>query len=263
MAIVSEHAPGSPCWFELGTTNQSGAKQFYTELLGWTAVDMPMGPDEFYTMFQLEGHDVGAGYTLPKKLLDAGVPPHWGVYFATPNVDEYAAKVTALGGSLVQPPFDVMDVGRMSICKDPGGAVFSLWQPKKHRGALIIGQNNAVCWSELATPDSAQARKFYSELFGWQTKSSANMETYIEFSVAGEPRGGLLQMDAQWAGIPSHWGIYFMAADCDALTAKAKSLGATVRHGPFTAPGVGRIAMMADPQGAGFSLITLTPPGKG
>jgi predicted enzyme related to lactoylglutathione lyase len=68
-------------------------------------------------------------------------------------------------------------------------------------------------------------------------------------------------MDDQWKGAPSQWGVYFHVADCDAAVAKARDLGATVRYGPFSAPGVGRMAMLADPQGATFSLITLdTPP---
>ena len=83
------------------------------------------------------------------------------------------------------------------------------------------------------------------------------MPTYIEFCVDGQPRGGLLPMDEDWKGIPSHWGIYFMVASCDEVVAKAKEIGAVVRYGPFSAPGVGRIAMLADPQGAGFSIITL------
>jgi hypothetical protein len=101
-------------------------------------------------------------------------------------------------------------------------------------------------------------REFYTALFGWQTKGAANMATYIEFSAGGVPRGGLMPMDEQWKGIPSHWGIYFLVADCDAATTQAKDLGAQVRMGPFSAPGVGRMAMLTDPQGAGFSLITLT-----
>lgn len=257
MASVNEYAPGAPCWFELGTTDQSAAKQFYSQLFGWSVNDNPMGPGEFYTMFQMDGHDVCAAYTLQPKIVEQGVPPHWNVYFAAPNVDEATAKIAGLGGAVVQPPFDVMDVGRMSICKDPGDALFSLWQPKRHGGAGVTGQNNSVCWTELATWDTAKARDFYTGLFGWETKGSANMPTYIEFCVGGQPRGGLLPMDEQWKGIPPHWGIYFMVANCDAVAAKAKEIGAAVRYGPFSAPGVGRITMLADPQGAGFSIITL------
>jgi hypothetical protein len=259
MPFVTEHPPGAPCWFELGVTDQAAAKHFYTQLFGWEAVDYPMGPGQFYTMFKLDGHDAGAAYTLPAELAAQGVPPHWRVYFATASADESAAKVAQLGGAVVHAPFDVMGAGRMAICKDPGDAVFTLWEPKAHKGAGVIGQDNAVCWTELATWDTGKARSFYEALCGWSTRGSANMPTYIEFSVAGSPRGGLLPMDEQWKGIPSHWGIYFRVADCDAAVAKAKELGATVRYGPFDAPGVGRMAMLADPQGAGFSVITLMP----
>ena len=257
MAIVTEHASGAPCWFELGTTNQSAAKDFYTKVFGWGVVDFPMGPNEFYTMFKLDGNDVGAAYTLSPKILEQGVPSHWNVYFATPDVDASTEKVKALGGTVIQPSFDVMDVGRMSICQDPGGAVFCLWQKKRHFGAGVIGQDNAVCWSELATRDTAKARDFYTGLFGWETKGAANMATYVEYYAGGQPRGGLLPMDDNWGNVPSHWGIYFQVADCDGTVAKIVELGGKVRHGPFDAPGVGRMAMMADPQGAGFSVIKL------
>jgi predicted enzyme related to lactoylglutathione lyase len=121
----------------------------------------------------------------------------------------------------------------------------------------VINENNAVCWSELATWDTGQARDFYIGMFGWKTQSSANMASYIEFISGGLARGGLLPMDDDWKGIPSHWAIYVLVEDCDAAAAKVRELGGTVRHGPFSAPGVGRIAMLADPQGAGFSVITL------
>jgi predicted enzyme related to lactoylglutathione lyase len=257
MADVPDYSLGTPCWFELGTTDQTAAKQFYGQLFGWSAQDYPMGPDEFYTMLRLNGRDAGAAYTLSAKLLEQGIKAHWNLYFATPDVDASAALVSKLGGALIQPPFDVMDAGRMAICKDPGGAMFSLWQGKRHRGAAVLNENNAVCWSELATRDTGQARDFYIGMFGWKTQSSANMSSYIEFIAGGLARGGLLPMDDDWKGIPSHWAIYVLVEDCDAAAAKVRELGGTVRHGPFSAPGVGRIAMLADPQGAAFSVITL------
>ena len=141
MAVVEKYSLGTPCWFELGTTDQTAAKQFYSQLLGWSSKDDPMGPDEFYTMFQLNGHDTGAAYTLPARLVAQGVGPHWNVYFAAPDVDLSAARVSGLGGVVVQPPFDVPDAGRMAICQDPGGASFSLWQARRNPGAAVIDVN--------------------------------------------------------------------------------------------------------------------------
>ena len=248
---------GAPCWFELATTDQDGAKTFYTELFGWDTKDSPMGPDAVYTMWKKGERDVGGGYKLMPDMLQQGIPPHWMVYFMTPNADECAAKVAALDGKVLQGPFDVMTHGRMAVCQDPTGAVFSIWQPNTHPGATAMGEDGTVCWSELMTRDAQSARRFYTDLFGWSTKGSAGMAEYIEFSAGGESRGGIMPMDEQFQGIPPHWGIYFMVNDCDASVARAKEMGGVVRHGPFDAPGVGRIAIMADPQGAGFSLITL------
>lgn len=261
MATIHEYSLGTPCWFELGTTDQAAAKDFYGQILGWAPQDFAMGPNEFYTMFQLGGRSAGATYTLPPKLTAQGVGPHWNVYFATPDVDASAAKVPELGGTVVQPPFEVMDMGRMSICKDPGGAMFSLWQARHHIGASVVNENNAVGWCELVTRDPEQAREFYTGLFGWKIKESAIMATYLEFSTDGQERGGLLPMGEEWGVAQSHWGLYFVVADCDATAVKATELGATVRFGPFSAPGVGRIASLADPQGATFSLITLEQAG--
>ena len=72
----SQPKTGSFCWLELGTTDQNAAKKFYTGLLGWSADDMPMGPDMIYTMFRLDGKDVGGGYRLMKDQVDNHVPPH-------------------------------------------------------------------------------------------------------------------------------------------------------------------------------------------
>ncbi len=261
MAIVNGYSLGTPCWFELATTDQPAAKEFYSQVFGWHPEDIPMGPGEFYTMFQLDGRSVASAYTLPPKLVTAGGGARWNLYFATPDVDATTAKVTELGGTVVQPPFDVMGEGRMSNCKDPGGARFSLWQAKRHIGAGVINENNAVGWSELATRNTEQAREFYTGLFGWKTKGAASMETYVEFSTDGQDRGGLLPMGPEWGTAEPHWGIYIVVADCDATVAKAKQLGATVRFGPFNAPGVGRIAALGDPQDAGLALITLEKAG--
>ncbi len=260
MPIINEHPLGAPCWFELATSDPAAAKHFYTELFGWSVQDNPMGPNEVYTIYRLDGRDVGASYTLQPEMIQQGIPPNWGVYFATPDVEATAAKVAELGGTVVMKPFDVMENGRMALIQDPGHATFSLWQANAHKGVGVFNENNAVCWAELATWDTAKARDFYTGLFGWQTKGAASMATYIEYSVAGTPYGGLLPMDENWGKMPSFWAIYFKVADCDAAAAKVTALGGSARMPPFDAPGVGRIAAMVDPQGASFYLITLKHP---
>ena len=80
MPNIDKHAPGSFSWIELATTDQPAAKAFYSGLFGWESADFPMGPDQFYTMFRLEGRDAAAGYTIHGPMKEQGVPPHWGLY---------------------------------------------------------------------------------------------------------------------------------------------------------------------------------------
>lgn len=257
MSTNTQHSHGSPCWFELATTDQSAAKEFYQSLLGWTSHDSPMTGGT-YTMFFLNGQSTGAAYTMMPDMAKQGIPPHWMIYFAVMDADASAARVKELGGEVKMGPFDVMTYGRMVVCGDPAGAVFSLWQARDHKGAQVFGELNSVCWVELASPDIKKSEEFYSALLGWKVHPSSGPHAYGEIETGGERKGGLLQMNEQWKGIPPHWGQYFLVADCDAMAEKVKQLGGKICHGPFDAPGVGRIAVASDGQGAMFSLIKLT-----
>jgi predicted enzyme related to lactoylglutathione lyase len=65
-------------------------------------------------------------------------------------------------------------------------------------------------------------------------------------------------MDENWPeGLPTHWGVYFNVADCDATAAKATELGGSVHVPPTDIPNVGRFAMIEDPTGAHFYAIAL------
>jgi uncharacterized protein len=254
--MTMQHAMGSPSWFELATSDQAGAKTFYGALFGWTAQDNPMGDGSVYTMFQLQGRDVAAAYTMMVEQREQGVPPNWGVYFSVDDADAIAAKAGVSGGQVHMPPFDVEDYVRMAVCADPEGAAFSLYQPKQHSGVAAIREANAICWAELATRDIARAEAFYTGLFGWQMQDHVGSPTaYRMFGNADGMLGGLLQMTAEWGEMPSHWSIYIQVEDVDAIVANAQSLGGTLCFPAFDAPGVGRIARIDDPAGAGFYVI--------
>src|SRR6266446_9393378 len=139
MTHIDKHPPGSFCWIELATTDQKAAKDFYSSLFGWSPQDSPIGPSEFYTIFKLEGRDAAAGYTLREDQRTHGVPPNWMIYITVDSADQAAAKAKQLGGSVVMPPFDVMDLGRMAVIQDPAGAHFCMWQAAKNTGIGIAG----------------------------------------------------------------------------------------------------------------------------
>src|SRR5436189_5261595 len=168
MPNIEKHAPGAFCWAELATTDQNAAINFYSKIFGWSANNMPMGPNDCYTIFRLEGRDAAACCTLRPEELSQGVPPHWKLYVAGQSADATAARATELGGTVLAPPFDVFDAGRMAVVQDPTGAVFCTWQPQHYQGMAILNEHDSFCWADLATRDQAAASRFYSNLFGWE-----------------------------------------------------------------------------------------------
>lgn len=258
MTEMTSYKPGTFCWVDLATTDAEAAKKFYTALFGWAAVDMPAGPDMIYTMCQIDGKDVAALYQQGPE--EQGVPPHWNSYVSVASADEIAPKVTALGGTVVGGPFDVMDAGRMTLLLDPESVFLGAWQPGKHIGARLVNQPGAFCWNELATRDVAKASAFYTKLFGWETETQdmAGMP-YTTLMNKGGMNGGMMPMAPEQADMPAHWLVYFAVADCDASVEKVKSLGGQGLMPPFDTP-AGRIAIMQDPQGAAFGIIKLPNP---
>ena len=253
------HASGSPVWFELATNDQAAARKFYADVFGWESSDSPPFPDgSVYTSFQLGGRDVGACYTMMAGQAAQGVPPNWCTYFKVDDVDATVAEVRATGGQVLVEPYDVMGLLRMAACTDPEGAAFSLAQLRTHTGAGAVRENNAVCWVELATRDLPRAEAFYRGLFGWQTTDFPNSPTpYRLYSNGDGTLGGLMAMDEQWGDMPSHWSIYVQVEDVDATAGRAEAAGGKLCFPAFDVPGVGRIARIIDPSGAGFYVIKL------
>jgi hypothetical protein len=251
----TSHAPGTFCWPELATTDQKGASAFYRGLFGWDVKDQPIGPTETYTMFKMRDLEAAAAYTMRPEERKGGAPPHWNAYVSVVNADDTVKRAQAVGAKVLAPPFDVMDAGRMSVLQDPTGAVISIWQPNRHVGAKILREPGALGWTELLTNDPAAAEKFYTQLFGWKAKKGGD---YTEFSVGATPDAGMMKIDERWGNVPPHWSPYFQVNDCDGTATKAKELGGRVNVPPSDIENVGRFAMLADPQGAAFSVIKIT-----
>jgi predicted enzyme related to lactoylglutathione lyase len=215
-----------------------------------------MGPQGVYTIFQSDGSDVAALYTMreeEKKM----APPHWNAYVSVESADKAAARAKELGGTAIMEPFDVMEHGRMAILMDPTDAVFQVWEPRKNIGVGKIDEPNSLCWTELMTKDAAKAGDFYSKLFPWKTEamSMPNAPPYTLFKRGEAGAGGMMQIQPEMGPIPSHWLSYFMVDDCDVETAKAQAEGAQILVPAQNVPNVGRFVILKDPQGAAIGLL--------
>jgi predicted enzyme related to lactoylglutathione lyase len=255
MTVVAAHAPGTFCWADLGTTDAADAKRFYTELFGWSFEDRPMGEGASYTMFRLGGNAVAALYQQDPQQAQQ-TPPNWLSYVSVESADRSAERTRTLGGMVLMDPFDVFDVGRMTMIQDPSGAVVALWEPRRHIGAGVVGEPNTLCWNELATTDTERAGAFYRELFAWGTEVRPMRGfLYTRFTQDGESKGGMMAITPEWGPVPPHWLIYFAVDDCGGRAEAVARLGGRLRVPPTEVPGVGRFAVAQDPQGAVFAII--------
>jgi predicted enzyme related to lactoylglutathione lyase len=252
MPEFTKYAPGTPAWVDLGTKDVGAAARFYTDLFGWDAEDLGEEAGH-YTMMKLRGKNVAAVSPLMSEMQ----PVAWSTYLATDDVDETARKVKAAGGTVVSEPFDVFDSGRMAVFIDPTGAAILAWQANRHTGAELANEPNTLLWNELYTPDLEKAKTFYKAAFGLESESVPGMD-YTMLKVGDRPIGGLMSTGIGGpvpADVPPHWNVYFAVDDTDAAVAKVEKLGGKTIVPPTDIPGVGRFAVLADPQGASFSVM--------
>ena len=249
---VTEYDHGVPSWVDASVPDLPGARAFYGALFGW---DVPEGPPEAggYSIASLRGKPVaGIG-----PQMNPDFPPAWMTYVNVDDADAVAAAVAAAGGQMLVPPMDVMDVGRLGILADPAGAVLGIWQPRAHKGALIVNEPDTYCWSELVTTDLPGSAAFYGAVFGWGTKEVGEGPAYVEWQLSGRSVGGMLPKPAEMpAEVPPHWGVYFAVDDADRVVRRIGELGGTVVMGP-TDIEPGRFAVAVDPAGAVFNVLAL------
>jgi predicted enzyme related to lactoylglutathione lyase len=248
---------GTFCWAELATPDTLGAKKFYGALLGWTFDDIPMGPNQVYTMCLMGDKRVGAMYALSGGIAP-GAPAHWAAYIAVDSVDATADRAVSAGATLIKEPFDVPGEGRMAVLQDPTGAMFYLWHSATNPGVEIKHEPGALTWNELFTTDAAKAGRFYAETIGWTLDpvDMGPMGLYTLFKCPGQSdnKGGMMSIGPHMHGVPSHWLSYFAVLNVDASSEKAKSLGAQITVPPTDIPDIGRFSIVVDPQGVAFAL---------
>jgi hypothetical protein len=119
--------PGAHCWTELSTQDLAAAEAFYTALFGWT-IKHGEGGGMVYDEFALGDKHLGGMYT-PNWPGAESIPSNWSPYYMVEDVDAKAAQAKDLGGSVLNGPMDIPNVGRFAVLQEPGGAVFNLYQP--------------------------------------------------------------------------------------------------------------------------------------
>lgn len=260
--------PGSPTWMDLGTHDVEGAKAFYSQLFGWDFLDQ--GPD-FGGYLMIKQRDGFVGGAMSSLMTPDGptdepqYPTSWTIYLRVEDIDAALAKVEPNGGSIMVPAMQVGESGKMAVVADAAGAVVGMWQPLDFDGFRCDLTPGTPVWFETMSKDYDAATAFYREVFGWELTEMpgipAGQPRYATNGGAQEAACGICEANSFLPDqVPSFWRVYVQVEDTDAAVAKIKELGGSLLDGPMDSP-FGRLATVADPQGAMFQVIMASQAG--
>lgn len=259
MSERTTYPPAVPCWVDTLQPDPASALRFYGALFEWEFTSpggMPGDPPGEYFLARVRGRDVAAVGSQP-----ADAPCSWNTYVSVESADRLAQVALDAGGTVVSGPVDAPPAGRLVVLADPSGGVICGWEPQTRTGAQLVNEPSAWAMSLLHTHDPDRSRRFYGEVFGWQSEAFApGIELFRRPGyVGGEaqqpvPRdvvAAMAQADEQQ--VPAHWSVDFWVRDLDAATDTTTQLGGRVLALPSASAGM-RQAVIADPQGATLSL---------
>jgi predicted enzyme related to lactoylglutathione lyase len=243
---------GTFAWFELRAKDPRTALAFLTDVIGFKSEAMPMGPST-YTMLVGDNGPVGG------VIAADGKTPGFISYLSVDDVTTAARRVQDAGGKLLGSAFDVPTVGRMQPITDSNGAELFLFKAEKP-GARVTGRLS-FDWNELHASDEDKALAFYTGVFGYAVDSmpipspNGASLTYRVLKAKSGPAGGLMQRQGD---IATQWVPYVAVDDVDAVCTRVTRQRGAVVLAPTTMAEVGRIAMIATPEGALIGLVKPT-----
>jgi predicted enzyme related to lactoylglutathione lyase len=226
------------------------AREFYTGLFGWETHGAAG-----YHVARVRGRNV-AGIGRAGRL----ATPAWITRVRVASVDETVTEALHRGGSLTARPVRTSPSGRLAVLSDPGGAPFAVWETDAGHGAELVNEPESWDLSTLRTHSPERAEVFYGALFGWQAEPFGAITLWRLPGYVGGleeqpvPRDTVAIMTTlDGVHTRPEWGVDFRVRDADASADLAVRLGGAILEAPHDMPGF-RTALLADPQGAAFSI---------
>jgi hypothetical protein len=250
-----EHHFGKMVFVELVTPDLAATKQFYAGLFGWTFRDVQAGATD-YAEASLDGRPVAG---LLQKPVPAGEhrQPAWLSFFAVADVDAAAKIALQQGAKVLFEPHSFPDRGREAVFADPQGAVFAVLASSSGDPPDFLAEPGEWIWSSLITSDPDTDAAFYQALFDYDVfplPASAGAE-HLLLASQNYARASVNTLPANRPNVHPYWLNYVRVDDAVKMSAKVVALGGRVLVEPWVDRHGGKVAVVADPEGAPFGLL--------
>jgi len=254
----TEHHVGKVIFVELVTPDLEAAKQFYAGLFGWSFREIH-SRGTTYAEAAINGHPVAG---LLQKEIPSGRQrqPAWLSFMAVSDVDAANNLALQQGAKQLFEPHNFPDRGREAVFADPQGAVFAVLASSSGDPPDVLAAPGEWIWSSLITSDPERGAEFYQKLFEYEVYQAPADDGRQHLMLASDnyARASVNPPPTDSAGFHPHWLNYIRVEDTVEMAAKAVALGGRVLVEPKIDRHGGKIAVVADPQGAAFGLLEWT-----
>ena len=183
--------------------------------------------------------------------------PAWLTFISAANVDAVQAAAIQHGAKLLFGPRDFPDRGREAVFADPQGAVFAVLGSSSGDPPDVLAAPGEWIWSSLITSDPDTAAAFYKALFGYEVHElpAAAGAEHLLLASDDYARASVNSLPPGVANTYPHWLSYVRVEDAVSMAEKVVALGGRVLVAPRIDRQGGKVAVVADPQGAPFGLL--------
>ncbi len=255
-AVSQEPATERVVWHDLITDTPEQSRRFYSELFGWQfqalSIDAGQRSVEYDLIRNHQGRLI-AGLVNQNQLGSEHDLSQWVTVFAVADAQRTKVALERAGGTVFGGPVNVLNRGQMMVAADSQGAIFATLANATQvptASALVQGD---FLWDELWTKNTEQARNEYQALLQLTPKTLEDDYTLLQ---AGQsPRAGVMKNPLP--GLSSVWVNYLKLdsnQQLDDVIKRVPALGGKILVAPQQRSGVGRVAFISGPSGAGIAL---------
>lgn len=246
-----ESHPGKFVWRDLMTDDISSVKKFYSELFGWTYIDVGES-DNDYSVVLHEGKPIAGIFKLRDVKAEQRFS-QWISYLSVTDMNQAINYTKASGGSIYRESFELPNRGALSFVFDSQKAVLAFVKSSSGDPKDADPIYNEWFWTELWTNDVKNSVNFYTELFGYnqRTFDTRAENQYHVLEKENRPRAGIVKIPFE--NVKPHWMPYIAVENPSEIVKKVEQLGGTVYLGTEGIVG-NNAAIIADPSGAVFTV---------
>ena len=246
-----ESHPGKFIWRDLMSDDIPAVKKFYSELFGWTYLNLGENENDYIVVLH-NGKPIAGMFKLRNVEAEHRFS-QWISYLSVADMNQAINYTTASGGKIYREPFDLPNRGTVSYVFDSQQAVLAFIKSSSGDPKDVEPLYNEWLWTELWTNDVDNSIKFYSGMIGY---NSENFNTkaenkYYVFENEGRLRAGIVKIPFE--DVRPHWMPYIAVKDPLEIVNKVEQLGGTVYLGTEGVAG-NNAAIIADPSGAVFTV---------